>query len=261
MKRKAFHMSGGKDRKAKKDKFVFTASEEEVASPETETESIGHSDSSPDTPAESATDVPNETDAEKSAEIQESIAIAPKEPPDPAEDIGTPPEAHSVPEPEFDQTEQIEKNQESSFVNQAVSHPDAPPELQEAPQLPEPEPEVECDPNAPLPTFYNGPNLAEIRKRCGVRLRAIWEETKIPIATLENIESENYEALPPEVYVRSFIMAYAKFLSLDPKKAVKDYMERYRVWRVEYEKQQKCKSSLFSFGKSGSFFGIKIKKS
>lgn len=257
MKRKAFHMSGGKDRKAQKDKFVFTVSDEEDNLTETVTEkTIPDADISEPVAdiqheTEPLSDIVQESEVEKSypEEIQEAVMTAskafettecvPSESQTIASEDAPPSPPISPDEPEKIQAEQPKEYEEVAIL--------------EKQKLP--------DHNAQLPTFYNGPNLADIRKRCGINLTEIWEATKIPIATLENVEAENYETLPPEVYVRSFIATYAKYLSLDPKKAMKDYMERYHIWKTDYDKQQKRKSSLFSFGKSGSFFGIRFKKS
>jgi len=231
MKRKTFRMNGGKDRKAQKEKFVFSMSSEEETLPDMETtEDI--------VPVETPQHEP-ETSSEETVQSEAITTVQ--------HDIG------------ISSEEEYSEKKEESLQTMEIADTQKPQETQPEPSLKSKDDSVkvektECVPDSPFPNFYNGPNLAEIRKRCGITLKAIWEETKIPINTLENIEIENYEALPPEVYTRSFVSTYAKFLSLDPKKALKDYMERYYVWKADNAKQQRRKAS-------GSIFGIKVKKS
>jgi hypothetical protein len=233
MKRKTFRMSGGKDRKAQKEKFVFATSTEEETLPDMETKEDTR-------PVESSQSF-SETSLQEENLQTETITMI-------QDNSGTSSEEELVEKKE--EPPQIMEIADSRMPEKVLTETPS-----ESKDVSETKPEkTECIPDPSLPNFYNGPNLAEIRKRCGITLKAIWEETKIPIKTLENIELENYKALPPEVYVRSFVSTYAKFLSLDPEKAVKEYMERYRVWKAEHEKQERRKSS-------GSIFGIKLKKS
>lgn len=232
MKRKTFRMSGGKDRKAKKENFTFTMSPEEEALPITDTEDT----QSVETPRQTLeTFLPDETLPAEPTPVQNDGSI-------------------------FSEEEVVVEKKEEQVPDMQIENTHTPEETLTETPLKSKEPfkaeieKTECVPDSPLPTFYNGPNLAEIRKRCGITLKAIWEETKIPIKTLENIETEKYEELPPEVYTKSFIRTYAKLLSLDPEKAVKDYMERYRVWKADSVKKERRKSS-------GSIFGIKMKSS
>ena len=80
-------------------------------------------------------------------------------------------------------------------------------------------------------SVFNGPALRKIRERLGIALHDVALETKIQIRHLEDIEAENYEALPPEVYTRGFVVGYAKYLSLDTKKVADDYMKGYSTWK------------------------------
>lgn len=233
MKRKTFRMSGGKDRKAQKEKFVFAASAEEETLSDMETTEDNRPVETPPSSSESAL---QEEDSQTGTitTIQDNSGIS--------------------------SDEKFSKKKEELPQYMEIANTQTPEETPTATPLTSKDAsdtktgKTECVPDALLPNFYNGPNLAEIRKRFGIKLGTIFEETKIPIRTLENIEVENYAALPPEVYVRSFVRTYAKFLSLDPEKAVKEYMERYYVWKADYAKQERRKSS-------GAIFGIKIKKS
>lgn len=78
---------------------------------------------------------------------------------------------------------------------------------------------------------FSGQTLKEIREKLNVSLERIYEETKIRIPTLENLETENFPDLPPEVYVKGFVKSYAACLSLDPIATARIYMEKYHEWQ------------------------------
>jgi len=78
---------------------------------------------------------------------------------------------------------------------------------------------------------YSGPALKEIREKLGIHLFKVAIDTKIRIEILENIESESYESLPHEAYLKAHVMNYARYLLLDPKRIAEDYMKRYSVWK------------------------------
>lgn len=60
-----------------------------------------------------------------------------------------------------------------------------------------------------------GQLLREGRQRKGLTLHDVQRATKIRMKYLEAIESGNDEALPPEVYTKGFIRAYANLVNLD----------------------------------------------
>jgi cytoskeletal protein RodZ len=64
----------------------------------------------------------------------------------------------------------------------------------------------------------------------GISLHEIARETRVPLHHLESIEAERFEALPPPVYTRGFVVSLADTLSLDPVRVSSDYMEKYRIW-------------------------------
>lgn len=78
---------------------------------------------------------------------------------------------------------------------------------------------------------FGGQVLRETRDRLGIDLQKIALSTRIQVHYLEHIENEEFESLPPETYVRGFVVSYAKCLHLDPNKAAADYMKRYRIWK------------------------------
>jgi curved DNA-binding protein CbpA len=82
-------------------------------------------------------------------------------------------------------------------------------------------------------TVFSGQALRQIRERLNIDLHDVALSTKVQIKHLEDIESENYDALPPEVYTRGFVISYARHLSLDTNKVADDYMSRYNAWKAE----------------------------
>jgi flagellar biosynthesis protein FlhG len=70
---------------------------------------------------------------------------------------------------------------------------------------------------------YRGKALKQVRERMGVEPQTISKETKISIKTLEWIEEEAFEKLPPLVYLKGFLKSYAQSLGLDPQKVVEEY--------------------------------------
>jgi len=71
---------------------------------------------------------------------------------------------------------------------------------------------------------YRGKVLKEIRERMGVEAQTISQETKISMRSLEWIEEEDFEKLPPLVYLKGFLKNYAQSLGLDPQRVVEEYV-------------------------------------
>lgn len=72
---------------------------------------------------------------------------------------------------------------------------------------------------------FRGKTLKEIRERLGVDLKLVSEGTKIHIKFLQAIEEEDLSRLPPLVYLKGFLKAYARLLHLDPQKVIEGYLQ------------------------------------
>lgn len=70
-----------------------------------------------------------------------------------------------------------------------------------------------------------GSYLKTHREKKGIRLEEIASITKIHLHSLELLESGRWAQLPPEPFIRGFIIAYAKYVGLDPKQAISRYLE------------------------------------
>ena len=118
-------------------------------------------------------------------------------------------------------------------VETEISYGEAIPEEVAPETAPDPtlkEPETEERPLADIADF-SGQTLKDIREKLKVSLEEVYEETKIRIPTLQNLETENFPDLPPEVYVKGFVKSYARRLSLDPVATARIYMEKYHEWQ------------------------------
>ncbi len=71
---------------------------------------------------------------------------------------------------------------------------------------------------------YRGKDLRKIREKMGIDLMAISAETKISPKILNAIEEETVGKLPPLVYLKGFLKAYARSLGLDPSKVIEGYL-------------------------------------
>lgn len=77
---------------------------------------------------------------------------------------------------------------------------------------------------------FTGAALRTIRERMGVDLKSIFAVTRIQTQYLEDLENERFDSFRAEVYLRSYLIEYTRFLSLDTPKVLADYLPRYRAW-------------------------------
>lgn len=80
-------------------------------------------------------------------------------------------------------------------------------------------------------TEYNGDLLRNIRESAGATLAQVAEITKIGRGYLRAIESNDFENLPAPVYVRGFVLEYARVLGLDSDQVVSSFMALYARFR------------------------------
>jgi flagellar biosynthesis protein FlhG len=93
-------------------------------------------------------------------------------------------------------------------------------------------------PEVSTETEYTGPLLKQIRESQGIDLREISERTKIGMTYLGAIESETFKKLPAVVYVRGFLVEYAKILGIDPERVLATYLERYKAVRNRLDAEE-----------------------
>jgi flagellar biosynthesis protein FlhG len=95
--------------------------------------------------------------------------------------------------------------------------PPAPP-----PQPREPPPDIGPD------TEYTGMLLRKVRESRGIELADISQKTKIGMQHLRNLEAERFGEMPAPVYVRGFLVEYARYLKLDARAVSASYLARYQ---------------------------------
>jgi DnaJ-class molecular chaperone len=70
----------------------------------------------------------------------------------------------------------------------------------------------------------SGKDLKRLRESLGIELEEIFQATKISPTILGAIEADDLSNLPPKVYLKSFLKAYAEVLQLDAGKVVTNYL-------------------------------------
>ncbi len=78
---------------------------------------------------------------------------------------------------------------------------------------------------------FSGPVLRQIREAAGIELRELSERSKIGMGYLAALEGEQWHKLPAPVYVRGFLVEYARILGLPGVRVKETYLERYRAGR------------------------------
>ncbi len=81
-----------------------------------------------------------------------------------------------------------------------------------------------------------GKSIRMLRTAREISLEEIHKKTNIPKKTLEDIEEENFEALPALVYLKGFLKTYAYVLNIDQSQMVDGYVERYLEWKNTFQK-------------------------
>jgi flagellar biosynthesis protein FlhG len=92
------------------------------------------------------------------------------------------------------------------------------------PLAPPPPPEPEITPA----TEFTGQLLRAVREARGIDLTDIAQRTKIAISHLRAIEEERWEVMPALVYLRGFLVEYARTLRLDTARVTRTFLDRYQ---------------------------------
>jgi len=76
--------------------------------------------------------------------------------------------------------------------------------------------------------LWDGPQLKRFRLQRGVDLDEVVEVTKINPLYLRALEEERFQELPAEVYVRGFLISYARFFELPAEPILSSFLKRFR---------------------------------
>ncbi|MET0938003.1 MAG: helix-turn-helix domain-containing protein [Gaiellaceae bacterium] len=77
--------------------------------------------------------------------------------------------------------------------------------------------------------FEIGPSLREARLHKGVEIPDAERATKIRAKYLRALETESFDVLPGQAYIKSFLRSYADYLGLDGQLFVDEYTSRFWV--------------------------------
>jgi flagellar biosynthesis protein FlhG len=91
-------------------------------------------------------------------------------------------------------------------------------------ERPDTTPEVTLD----LTAEVTGAVLRKVRESRGIELGDIAQRTKISERYLRALEDERFTEMPAVVYVRGYVMEYARALRLDAPRVAESYLARYR---------------------------------
>ena len=83
------------------------------------------------------------------------------------------------------------------------------------------------DPDAEV----TGAFLRKVRQTRGIELGDISQRTKISERYLRAIEEERFADMPAAVYVRGYVMEFARALRMDAHRVTESYLARYRKAR------------------------------
>lgn len=73
--------------------------------------------------------------------------------------------------------------------------------------------------------LISGSDLKGLRKAFGIKASEIYAITNINVPMLRMIEDDQFDDLPANIYLKSFIKSYAKILQIDPEHVAKGYLE------------------------------------
>ncbi len=93
-----------------------------------------------------------------------------------------------------------------------------------------------------------GHYLARERELRNIRLEEIAAKTRISLHVLRALESDEWEKLPPRVYLRGFIRAYARHVGLDENEALlryEDYLQGLDFFPALTKKQRAARGPLW----------------
>jgi hypothetical protein len=74
--------------------------------------------------------------------------------------------------------------------------------------------------------ILSGKDLKNIRDELGISLEQIAEMAKVRMVYLRAIEEDQFEKMPPRIFLKSFLRTYAQCMGLDGDIVVSRYLKR-----------------------------------
>ncbi|MBI1820494.1 MAG: helix-turn-helix domain-containing protein [Nitrospirae bacterium] len=78
-----------------------------------------------------------------------------------------------------------------------------------------------------FPDSITGSFLKNLREQKGISLQNLVSHTRIGVNYLVAIEENQFKNFPAEVYLKSYLSEYAKYLNVDPKNLTRSYLRHY----------------------------------
>lgn len=142
-------------------------------------------------------------------------------------------ERNELPEPKPTQPMFQPKARQPVEPAQSVQPQSAPPEPRAATLNTSFQPHLEVQPGSV--SEFSGSAIRLLRERTGLTTRNIADITKISERYFQYIEKEDYSRLPARIYLRGFLIQYAKVLGVDPERLAGGYLRRMEI-ALEKEK-------------------------
>ena len=105
--------------------------------------------------------------------------------------------------------------------------------LSASPERPNPSGPKHTEAVIDLREEVTGALLRKARESRGLELGDIAQRTKISERYLRAIEEERFDDMPAAVYVRGYVMEYARALRVDAHRVTESYLARYRAKAIE----------------------------
>jgi cytoskeletal protein RodZ len=74
-----------------------------------------------------------------------------------------------------------------------------------------------------------GQHLRQQREAKAMSIEEVARATRVPMSSVERLESDQFDELPGEVFVRGFLKSYARAVGLDPDDVLARYTASRRV--------------------------------
>src|SRR3989337_2953412 len=84
-----------------------------------------------------------------------------------------------------------------------------------------------------------GLDLKALREARGLTVNDIYQATRISVANLESVENGEFQHLPPPIYTKAYINAYAKLLDIDAKQIIIRY-DKYLAALARADEEEPC---------------------
>jgi cytoskeletal protein RodZ len=73
--------------------------------------------------------------------------------------------------------------------------------------------------------LISGDDLKKVREAVDVEISEINAITRISVSVIKSIEGNQFESLPPGLYLRNFLRTYAETLKIDPQRIIDGYLK------------------------------------